>query len=308
MENYLERNVYILRECCLSIKEYTKYGDEIVNKGLRTDNLSEQGFRIYNNLMNAFSQVIPTTEKITVYRGMRHYGVDINVGDIIHEKGFSSFSLKERIAIGFSMDNEDTIGYVLRLHIPKGRRILYLNSIELSKHPEEEEILLEPGLRFEIVSVSSYNIDNGRPQDLDIKIINRGFVTPIVNPEIDKEFNRILSMIRSDDYVYIYDHHKLISDHLGNMTGLWMLGNFRSIISKDKINKKLPDMYKDFIIGKFSLYRTNIINLPAKAMVTIESNESLIEKEMVNLVMIMHLSLHTLKKIDDLEIIYEKIL
>jgi SPP1 gp7 family putative phage head morphogenesis protein len=121
-----------------------------VNRALRAG----RTHRLVDNLDSAIGKgVIP--EDLTVWRGVGHHPVLgrpglLKPGEVLQEDAYSSTSLAMDAAFG--------AGPVLKIRVPKGSKGLAMS--DLSDHPDELEVLLPRGARFQVVKVS--RTDYGR--------------------------------------------------------------------------------------------------------------------------------------------------
>lgn len=108
------------------------------------------------HLDSAFSKASPLPEPIVVHRGFQGRGADklrkVKVGETFTDEGYSSTSLKERIARSFRKRFSSDPGQYASIIVPKGTRVLA--GVEL-----EKEVLLPRGSRFKVVSKSDAGIE-----------------------------------------------------------------------------------------------------------------------------------------------------
>lgn len=99
------------------------------------------------NMKNIINRAYNKDER--VYRGIRgEYAnklLNLEVGDVITEPGFSSTTHDEDVAKKFAKD-----GVVLDIEVPEGWGNM-LNVSEYTLHPEESESIIQSGARFKIV-------------------------------------------------------------------------------------------------------------------------------------------------------------
>ena len=125
-----------------------------LNNGLvKDEKFDAETTRDYDNIKKAFLNVPPLEQNIRVFRGVRH-------SEYITAKSFSSCSLDINVSIGFAERRDDNDKLfpecaMVVINVARGCRVLPL--WEMSRYPEEMEILLEDGGKFVITEVKKTN-------------------------------------------------------------------------------------------------------------------------------------------------------
>ncbi|EYT93128.1 hypothetical protein ThrDRAFT_01098 [Frankia casuarinae] len=128
--------------------------------------------RIMADLDDAFEQVVPLDQPITVIRGIGSVtdiaGEPPADGFVFRDHGFVSTTISDHIAASFS-SGYDTA--TLKITIPAGAKVLSLippaPPAFKSRHPEENEILLPRDTVFEIVTDTKINSN----REIEINVI-----------------------------------------------------------------------------------------------------------------------------------------
>lgn len=110
------------------------------------------------NIEHAVAAMRPSTKPMLVRRtaGPEQFGVagtkELNdlVGHAMVERGFMSTTTAKGVGVGGKVKME--------IEIPEGTRLAFVKSV--SKYPYEDEVLLPPGLKYTIISVTG---SSGRP-------------------------------------------------------------------------------------------------------------------------------------------------
>jgi hypothetical protein len=135
--------------------------------------------------MDEAMQPIGAAKKL--YRGMRLWELTDNPDDDIEglqfsRHGFSSYSTSKSTAQSFAGGGE----YMVELEVPPSVRVQFLGGV--GSHPSENEMLLERGLRFEIVRREGGN-------HIVVRVIGR--MKPGENPYEDAIRQRLLRLRQS---------------------------------------------------------------------------------------------------------------
>jgi hypothetical protein len=111
------------------------------------------------------------TEDTILWRGldewiiekMRLSSEDPEYRDILMDPGFSSTSKKKNIAIAFGLKHDESNVTILKIHVPKGTRAIYIGD---SYDYKQEEVLLNNGSMYHIK-----NIEERPPTSDELEII-----------------------------------------------------------------------------------------------------------------------------------------
>ena len=148
MEQWKSEVTHHLKNCCFDSTLYTYRGDSILNYGLRNNYIPHEVLPIYNSMIDLL-QKVPFFPQQTLYRGIKsEIYSDLNVGDIIADHGFSSFTLDKSVARKFL--NPGMKGTILILNDYNQKAIFFSKQYGTSKF-DEDEVLLGPGSVFKIV-------------------------------------------------------------------------------------------------------------------------------------------------------------
>ena len=104
-------------------------------------------------------------EKFKVYRGLKLPQSELEekyqVGKTINLTGFTSSTLSKETALSFAFDGktilkEDTnrLPLLVEIEYTGDKEFIQLNSEELSAYPSEQEVLLQDGIQYKVVSVT----------------------------------------------------------------------------------------------------------------------------------------------------------
>lgn len=145
---------------------------ETINKYLRefggdTGKFNNESKRLIENLDGAISKS-EADENVIAFRGLDLRGVLENLGiesghvkelegRVIRDHGYVSTSISEEVAKGFCGGNTSA---VLHIKIPKGSRVLFLDSMK-DKYKGEAEALLPRGSSFRILKVDTSEGESG---------------------------------------------------------------------------------------------------------------------------------------------------
>jgi hypothetical protein len=196
IDDYLERT---------AIKPYQVTFYRGINNLLRSDvkSLPKKYYNILNGLVYLIHSSKPVNKSFTLYRGVSIKINNFNRGDILSDKGFSSFSLIKNIADDF-VNNEGTI---IKLLVEPGQQFFFLTALEIEIENKSEveifkkkfncsglceyELLSFPGMKLEVIGKNEINkeitvklsgyeygdnyksiMDNFSFNDIDIKFEN----------------------------------------------------------------------------------------------------------------------------------------
>lgn len=150
------------------ISGYTGTGYERTNRALRgapppppSAEEVEEANNIADSIDGAIDEMPPTTKPITVYRAasVESLGLergasagDIEIGTTIRDNGIVSTTLSEG-KVGEFLGPGKT---VIEIRVPAGNRVLAAGS--LSVHPDEFEILLPTGTKFNVIGKSENKV------------------------------------------------------------------------------------------------------------------------------------------------------
>ena len=139
------------------------------------------------------------TEDTILWRGldewiiekMRLSSEDPEYRDILMDPGFSSTSKKKNIAIAFGLKHDESNVTILKIHVPRGTRAIYIGD---SYDYKQEEVLLKNGSMYHIK-----NIEERPPTSDELEIIYSEF-------GLDEETaGRIKIKIYDVDYIGCYE-------------------------------------------------------------------------------------------------------
>lgn len=145
-----------------ALKRYTGDSYVEINKCLRDNSGCTPG--IMSTIAQIQKAVKPSTDTITVYRKTHKdafgvYGGSVGmveafdkkmatmIGKTFEDKGVTSTSIKKDVFSG---------SVHLEIEVPKGAKIAWVKRV--SQHSHEDEIILAPGTRFEIISVKNHDV------------------------------------------------------------------------------------------------------------------------------------------------------
>jgi GNAT superfamily N-acetyltransferase len=130
-----------------------------INEALRDPQISEGQVQPYiDGLDNAIKDATPTSEDMTVYRGIKGNGLDffesLKSGDVFQDKGFVSTTLDPNTVTKFSVQGSMYQGIVMRMQIPAGSKGLFPMSVTGmgQASSREAEFILPRDSKFKILS------------------------------------------------------------------------------------------------------------------------------------------------------------
>ena len=165
------------------LNEYTGGGSLWINNYLRKRNLSglttkelDKLKESANVLLNLITRISPSKKPITVYRGaeaMYSEWRNLKKGEelIFTNKGFISTTFNIDTALNFIEDGDDCC--LLILHLPKGTRGLYLNSMSLFDDLDEDELLLPHKSKFIIKDVKYIKHNNQKVLTFEATLVSQ---------------------------------------------------------------------------------------------------------------------------------------
>lgn len=134
------------------INHYTKHHYEQMNAYLRglSDTVSASDSHAIESATAALEKS-RAPENIVAFRGMRPFGIfndlhSLKIGTVYQDKGFTSTSIDK---------SKSFSGIKVKIHIPKGSKGAYVDSI--SAFRGEKEFLIPPGAKFRVKSVDAVN-------------------------------------------------------------------------------------------------------------------------------------------------------
>ena len=145
-----------------------------LNKSLRTEDVELLYlFRYFihdlcNNLFTEYSVIKEYEPCLNLYRGTRMSRDDFeklkqNQGKLISINGFLSTSMSKDVAMAFIADstmNKKCVLFEIECHLAVTNSIILAPVYQYSAHPDEEEVLIDIGAVFQIVSILENNSDN----------------------------------------------------------------------------------------------------------------------------------------------------
>ena len=193
---------------------YTKYGDEIVNKSFRNNALSEFAINLYNSIAAALTEAPVIPSNTILYRGIlgKGLGSEENVhessrfiykGTILENVGFTSTSLLLAAATNFTrMGNMSVIGsYIIQISIPNGVKGLYFGKNEGVSEFDEYEVLLGMNSIFKVTDIKYDEIMKIDMVYADLigfnTPTNRGLIS-LYNPKDDIRYNQTISTLKNN--------------------------------------------------------------------------------------------------------------
>lgn len=139
----------------------------LLRHGESAGGMSDEEARTRNRTLNDLIDIQdPLAESKTLYRGGYDFPSDLQPGDEISDRGFTSFSDSERTGRRFAgqaktrRDKTKPPGTMATVTVPKGARILQVASVDPDADLEQEWIG-RPGSRFRVTSVSDDGLDIG---------------------------------------------------------------------------------------------------------------------------------------------------
>lgn len=191
---------------------YTDYGNSILNPLLRTGIIPKFMLPIYNAMICGQTNVTDGRPSV-LFRGVSgSLYSKLQVGDIILDQGFSSYTINPKIAAMFT-DETKTI-----IFLSHPDKCLYLDYEKgTSFVQEEDELVLGPGLEIEITAIfdrilcqTSGNIF--RP----FKVINAKTVGYSPNTEISTQFEEMILSEISNNEQYLRIFRRFVSGDYSN--------------------------------------------------------------------------------------------
>lgn len=149
---WLTKAILHVQSCCTNSKFYTHNGNTILNNTMRQGYIPNFLADVYHSIVRGQLSVkgsLDNNEPLHLYRGVdSEYVKNLNVGDIIYDNGFSSFSSNINIAKFFTSSPD---GYIIDLKY-EGNAI-FLGDKTLSYYPIEQEFIIGPQTTFKIISI-----------------------------------------------------------------------------------------------------------------------------------------------------------
>lgn len=199
---------------------YTLYGNSFLNPLLRSGIIPKFMLPIYNTMICGQTSVMDGRPSV-LFRGVPgNLYSEVQVGDIILDQGFSSYTINPKIAASFT---DETPTVIMLSHHDKCLYLDYEKGTSLVS--EEDELVLGPGLEIEVSDVfdrilwqTSGNIFK------PFKVISTKTVGYSPNTEIstqfeemilseisnNEEFLRIFKRFVSGDYSNFYESKELL--------------------------------------------------------------------------------------------------
>lgn len=149
---WVESAVSRIKQCCNESIFYTHHGNVILNSELRSGHIPNFLRFLYDSMINGQISVkgsLISNDKLHLYRGIQpEYVENLVPGDIVHDDGFSSFTISPEIAVMFS---NLTNPYII--DIEYDGNALFLGHKDLSYHSGEKEFVIGPQTSLEIIKI-----------------------------------------------------------------------------------------------------------------------------------------------------------
>jgi hypothetical protein len=228
-KNWLDQN---LRENYNNtVKNYEEAFYYIINNTLRKGIISNRIYNWIQQIVDEIDKSTPYPDYLEVYRGVRHESyANLNIGDVFDDLGFVSTTMSETHAKSIS-----TVALLTILWKP-GNKFIYLKN--------EQEILTYPGVRFEVIDVSTFQrqalnsrnesnnprftyielphiyvkavVSNGNYNSQDEKVIsiyNSTYIKSIIDHNLDVEYDAKYPIFNYNNYeLFISEKLGILSD------------------------------------------------------------------------------------------------
>ena len=201
-KSWVDSAVSKVKLCCSQSKFYTHNGNNILNTTMRQGYIPTFLSSIYQSLIDgqiSVKNAIENSESIDLYRGMYpEYVKNLQVGDIIYDNAFSSFSSNISIARKFtSLEN----AYIL--HLEYSGNALFLGDNDLSYYPHEKEFIIGPQISLSIVSVDKifvHTYDNQWTSATKLSVVVQNIApiqTLVTSDKLEKELYSLLDKYKN---------------------------------------------------------------------------------------------------------------
>ena len=118
----------------------------------------------------------------TVYRGLQtsqeELGRQFKLGDTVNLLGFTSTSLSMERALEFATEGIDLsssaqkVAILLEITVRGANQFFSLNSDEYSSYPDEQEVLLQEGIKYRVLAIEETTVKQDRDgQEVDTKVV-----------------------------------------------------------------------------------------------------------------------------------------
>ncbi len=220
----LEQYVKNLDESILySLRKY-EIGSYYINNVFRTNQYQDKYKKDIFNIEKAFINAPVINNSLTVYRG-------IQTSDHIFDTSYISTSLREEVAFSFSR------GYLLKITITSGCKVLPLYSVAKEEGKFEEEILIYRDVTFIVTNTYKKVIDTSYGN----KDITMYDITCV--PKSSVKYNLNQDLLDVDKNIKI----SKIMENVINMFELLIL-NENIIPSREDIESEFNEQVKEYNI------------------------------------------------------------
>lgn len=217
-------------KCCPESMFYTHHGNVILNSQMRQGHIPNFLKPVYLAMINGqvyTENSLKSNEILHLYRGIHpEYVENLQIGDIIYDNGFSSFTSRFKIAVGFT---DRANPYIIELAY-KGKA-LFLGNSALSHYPHEEEFVLGPQTSLQITNIEKIFIEQSQSEwspakKITVTIID---IDPLQSLEFSNDLeNELLNLFSRYEFLsntetsFIYNtdklKRKLLQRNLGRKT------------------------------------------------------------------------------------------
>lgn len=132
------------------VTNYKNYSFGLINEVLRENPNREAPIN------NIISKMLPLDKDIVVFRGISRFNfLPLIVGDIFESHGYLSTSMSATLITEGACELNG--GAIMRIHVPKGKKCIYLPG-------GEKELLFSHGIRLQLINIlynKFYCLSNG---------------------------------------------------------------------------------------------------------------------------------------------------
>lgn len=214
-KEWVDMSISKVYECCKFSKIYTYKGNEILNMTMRNGTIPQFMYPVYKSLIEG--QV--TSPSLTLYRGINYeYVQNLNIGDIIYDNSFTSFTFDPNVAMTFSQDPPTLL---ILNDIVNGT---YLGDDKVSYFRGEKEFIIGPQTSFKIINIE-YSFIEYLPGSY--KKVNKYFIEinnadPVQTLTVSDDLeNTIMAMVSSNTIftntkAHTYDNKEVLRQLINN--------------------------------------------------------------------------------------------